>query len=382
MPKFKIGNFSLVPVLVIFVIAGAVGIGGALWQYFQKPARKAEVFVGEPIGTELVLNGGFENGQTNWSFEGGGLKEIVTTGAGSGSKSLHVKGITGQAKARAVQGVALENGKNYAMSLLVRGNTNAYADEWCVGGAAGNTYIKGQGFTPTDMNNIWYFGTWSFVAGNCNADQTHHLAIFFDAINTQEIWADEVSLKQTASGVQCPNLNTANSGVSPNPVVKNGVNMLYVSCDWGTTAVPDCMGNMAFKDNNRAYPGYQGCIAKGWSGTKMTYECEPYGDAGNYTNYCVLWDGDGQYNCCNKEAVAGTFTMTQASTPPSPSPSPSPSVVANPCFGTHPHTDLIYNGGDLLYILSHWGSTDSLTNVVMDGAALIKVLSGWGGPCQ
>ncbi|MEM5872081.1 MAG: right-handed parallel beta-helix repeat-containing protein, partial [Candidatus Aenigmatarchaeota archaeon] len=150
---------------------------------------------GGPNPLPLVLNGDFEQGWFGWEKNGKGIQEIIKI-EGKGYV-LHEK--NEEAGSRVIQWVPIQNGRFYKLELELKGQGNvgggplAKADEWCLGGKNGNTYIKGKQFT---LNQNWNKQNWIFQAGNCQSDQDHRLAIFFDTNNNHkgEIWVDNIEL--------------------------------------------------------------------------------------------------------------------------------------------------------------------------------------------
>jgi len=168
-------------------------------RYFLKPV----LVFGQT--TSLVINGGFEEGQRGWQFSGSIEKQAVEGPGYQSQKALHIKNSDPNKSSRVIQWVPIVNGRFYKLSLMLKKiDTNNQpeikAEEKCLGGS-GNRDIKGQSFT-IESTNQWEEKKWSFQAGNCDANQEHRLAIFFDTGNdnnnnprTGEIWVDDVSLQ-------------------------------------------------------------------------------------------------------------------------------------------------------------------------------------------
>jgi parallel beta-helix repeat protein len=160
---------------------------------------------GGPNASSLVLNGGFEEGQRGWEFSGSIEKQAVESPGYQSLMALHIKNLDQNKSSRVIQWVPIVNGRFYKLSLMLKKINNdnnqpeIKADEWCLGGS-GNRYIKGQSFTIGSINQ-WEEKKWFFQAGNCDANQDHRLAIFFDTgkynnnPRTGEIWVDDVSLQ-------------------------------------------------------------------------------------------------------------------------------------------------------------------------------------------
>jgi len=160
---------------------------------------------GGPNALSLVLDGGFEEGNKGWQFSGSIEKQAVETPGYQSQKALHIKNLDSNKSSRVIQWVPIVNGRFYKLSLMLKKiNTDdnqpeIKAEEKCLGGSD-NRYIKGQSFTIGSTNQ-WEEKKWSFQAGNCDVNQDHRLAIFFDTgkdnnnnPRTGEIWVDDVSL--------------------------------------------------------------------------------------------------------------------------------------------------------------------------------------------
>lgn len=142
-------------------------------------------FIAKPIQAEDSIPG--------WIFQWGGVKEIIKEGD---SHILHVKdgGACGTSRARAIQWIVLESNKSYILSEKIKGTGGkAQGDEWCTGGSKGSI---SKGSVVFSINSNWQDQTRVFVSSECDSDQEHKLAIYFDTCDGQEIYSDNVSLKE------------------------------------------------------------------------------------------------------------------------------------------------------------------------------------------
>jgi len=169
----------------------------------------------------LVTNGDFEQGETGWFFEapnGPIEKQTVEEPGYLSSKALHIKNLDQNKRSRVIQWVTINNGQHYKLSLVLKKSNEdnnqptIKADEWCLSNnnnsSSSNRFIKGQSFV-IQLPNRWEEKEWFFQAGNCDTNQDHRLAIFFDTGLYQnnprigEIWVDNVFLQVTQSP-DCP----------------------------------------------------------------------------------------------------------------------------------------------------------------------------------
>ncbi|MCJ7741050.1 hypothetical protein MUP32_07115 [Candidatus Microgenomates bacterium] len=120
----------------------------------------------------------------------------------------------------------------------------------------------------------------------------------------------------------CPNL--VNGYVDPVTVTAGSQNYIYSYCNYGTTAVSSCM----FTGTNPPQ-GYGGCMDMGFTGTTKKWKCQVWGPPGSFQSTCMLYDGDGAYNCCNRTDVMGTITVIAPTNTPIP-PTLTPTVTSAP----------------------------------------------------
>ncbi|MCJ7740101.1 PPC domain-containing protein, partial [Candidatus Microgenomates bacterium] len=118
----------------------------------------------------------------------------------------------------------------------------------------------------------------------------------------------------------CPNY--VNGYVDPHQVVADGQSYIYSYCNYGTTAVSSCMFT-----GTLPYQGYGGCLDMGFTGTTKKWKCQVWGPPGSFQSTCMLYNGDGAWNCCNKTDVMGSFTVISPTLTPRP---PPPTVTNTP----------------------------------------------------
>lgn len=151
-----------------------------------------------------VINGDFESDWEGWQKNDIGEQEIVKET--NDNKVLYQ--LNDNPGSRIIQWVPLKGRSKYEITLDLRGTGNkgdgpvAMADEWCLGGNKGNSFIKGTRFT--------YFSDWSrktaiFRSGSCEPDQDHRLAIYFDTNENFQgkILVDNVNLNSICSSSDC-----------------------------------------------------------------------------------------------------------------------------------------------------------------------------------
>ncbi|HUW21067.1 MAG TPA: carbohydrate binding domain-containing protein [Candidatus Bathyarchaeia archaeon] len=156
--------------------------------------------IDEPANN-LVQNGSFENGTTDWILQGGGTKQTVTDTV-FGTYAFYIIGGTGAtASGRVIQWLTIGNNTAYTLSLSSKGTVSVNAHEWCLGvEVADNQFVKGYAFPLT---TAYTSKRWQFTSGTCAADQTHSVAIFIDVNNpSQYATVDGVLLEQgTTQGI-------------------------------------------------------------------------------------------------------------------------------------------------------------------------------------
>ena len=154
----------------------------------------------------LVQNGSFENGTTDWSLEGAGTKQIVSD-AVYGSNAIYVRGDGGWT--RVIQWVPIANNTTYTVSLTSKKTGGVVAaDEWCLNP---NAYQQGIWFPS---HSTYQRDKWTFTSKTCAGD--HGLAIYFDAYNSsQEIWVDGVLLEQGSTAGLWTDIQRAYFGLAP-----------------------------------------------------------------------------------------------------------------------------------------------------------------------
>ena len=167
-----------------------------------------------PKGPELVKNNSFVNGLNDWEKQQpvGSQIEIKTYSYNQGddNKTLYIKGNGKPERTRVIQWVPIENNSYYFITIYgsyskdpLQGNRSVIsADEWCLGGARGNTFIKTvlnfESRPGSGSNSLYSHAPLSnyFKSESCDPDQDHRLAIFFDAFYNTQIEIAQVSLKK------------------------------------------------------------------------------------------------------------------------------------------------------------------------------------------
>lgn len=440
------------PIFTIFLISIVLAIGTAAIQLLiKRPLIKTpEIFQQAPgnnlvvnggfetevsSGTELVVNGGFENSQAGWSFEGGGLKEIkALTNPYSGDFSLHLIGASGELAAKASQAVTINNNTAYLLSMRLCLAGTAKVEEWCLGGA-GDVSQPAQTFTPAGCYTT--ATNWSFLSGSCGANQNHVLKISLEASEGQELWADEISLKDKKPPVKWEEpaatdffvdvvSNEKYSGqnslrlttkLSDTTTIKEYVNKnqwvylanLHVGSPYTLAACGKRIGDshsavlaQEYSSNNTFL------VSHAIDFTSAAWECKNIsftsrdeattievslflGDNNNYTGDdpdpepATDFYVDDVQLLDDSVAVSPSPSTSEASPSPSSSPSPSVSVSPSPSPGVVTCYDFDHSGkydlGDLLYVLSRWNNVDPLTGVTMNVSVFMIILGGWNGPC-